>query len=133
MHCFTRGIKNGEQPDSAMLYRDSRECRVFDVRRYQLSKHLPSIVDGLPPRKCQHTGKGNFFVAEVLTEQGDKVDYEVFFQTSRSSKKGVVTLYVQSAYVRDEQHSSNRPKSKPINFFVILFNTLTNKPIKIPT
>jgi len=49
----------------------------------------------------------------------------------RAAKKGVVNLYVQSAYVRDAEHASNRPKKKPISFFVILFNTLHNKPIKI--
>ena len=36
MHCFTRGKKDGEKTDHALLYRDSRECRVFDFRRYQL-------------------------------------------------------------------------------------------------
>jgi hypothetical protein len=133
MHCFTRGIKDGENPDAALLYGDSRECRVFDFRRYALSKHLPAIVEGLHRRKCHHSGKGNFFVVEILTEEGEKVDYEIFFEASRSSKKGVVNLYVQSAYVRDVEHLDNRPKKKPIGFTVILFNTLNNKPIKIPT
>lgn len=110
-----------------------RECRVFDFRRYALSQYLPSIVEGLHQRKCHHSGKGNFFVVEILTEEGEKVDYEVFFEASRSSKKGVVNLYVQSAYVRDAEHAANRPKRKPINFSVMLFNTLNNKPIKIPT
>jgi hypothetical protein len=115
------------------LYRDSRECRIFDFRRYALSKHLPTIVEGLHQRKCQHSGKGNFFVVEILTEEGEKLDYEIFFEASRSAKKGVVNLYVQSAYVRDAEHAGNRPKKKPIGFTVILFNTLNNKPIKIPT
>jgi len=133
LHCFTRGIKEGEKPDAALLYPDSRECRVFDFQRYALSKHLPTIVEGLHQRKCQHSGKGNFFVVEVITEEGEKVEYDVFFAVSRSSKKGVVNLYVQSAYVRDAEHAGNRPKKKPIAFTVILFNTLNNKPIKIPT
>jgi len=133
MHCFTRGIKAGENPDAALLYKDSRECRVFDFRRYALSKHLPAIVEGLHQRKCQHSGRGNFFVVEILTEEGKKVEYDIFFEASRSAKKGVVNLYVQSAYVRDAEHAGNRPKQKPIGFTVILFNTLNNKPIKIPT
>jgi hypothetical protein len=133
MHCFTRGKKDGEKPDNALLYRDSRECRVFDFRRYQLSKHLPVIVEELHQRKCHHSGKGNFFIVEIVTEEGDKVEYDIFFEVSRTAKKGVVNLYVQSAYVRDAEHASNRPKKKPISFFVILFNTLHNKPIKIQT
>jgi hypothetical protein len=131
MHCFTRGKKDGERPDDALLYRDSRECRVFDFRRYQLSQHLPVIVEELYRRKCHHSGKGNFFVVEIVTEEGEKVEYDIFFAVSRAAKKGVVNLYVQSAYVRDAEHAGNRPKQKPVSLFVILFNTLHNKPIKI--
>ncbi len=131
MHCFTRGMKDGETPDAALLYRDSRECRIFDFRRYRLSKYLPAIVEELHKRKCYHSGRGNFFVVEIITEDGGRADYEIFFEASRSSTKGVVNLYVQSAYVRDTRHA-NRPKKKPIGLTVILYNTLNNKPIKIP-
>jgi hypothetical protein len=40
--------------------------------------------------------------------------------------------FIQSAYLRDANYASNRPERKPIGFFVILFNTLNNKPIKTP-
>jgi len=132
LHCFTRGIKEGEKPDKAFLYRDSREARVFDFRRYELSKNLLAIIEQLHEKKCYHSGKGNFFVVEIITEDGARQNYEIYFEASRSSRKGVVNLYVQSAYVRDEAHKGNRPKKKPIRFTVILFNTLTNKPINIP-
>jgi hypothetical protein len=35
LHCFTRGIKDGEQPDPALCYSDDRETRVFDFLRYE--------------------------------------------------------------------------------------------------
>jgi len=133
MHCFTRGIKPDETPDKSLLYVDSRESRVFDFRRYALSKNLPAIVKKLHSRKCHHSGKGNFFVVEILTDEGERLNYEIYFEASRSSKKGVINLYVQSAYVRDEAHRGNMPKKKKIGFTVILFNILNNKPIKIPT
>ena len=94
---------------------------------------MPAIVEELHQRKCHHSGKGNFFIVEIVTEEGEKAEYDIFFEVSRATKKGVVNLYVQSAYVRDAEHASNRPKKKPISFFVILFNTLHNKPIKIQT
>ena len=132
LHCFTRGIKEGEKPNESLLYRDSRECRVFDCQRYVLSKQLPAIVEGLPLRKCYHSGKGNFFVVEIITQDGNRQNYEIYFKASPASKKGVVNIYVQSAYVRDATHAGNRPHKKPIHFHVILFNTLTHKPINIP-
>lgn len=133
MHCFTRGVKQDEKPDRNLLYADSRESRVFDFRRYGLSKELPAIIKELHRRKCHHSGKGNFFVVEVITREGEHLDYEIYFEASRNTKRGAINLYVQSAYVRDAAHRSNTPKKKPIGFTIILFNILNNKPIKIPT
>ena len=72
-------------------------------------------------------------MVEVITQEGERLDYEIYFEASRGSKKGVINLYVQSAYVRDAAHGSNTPKMKPIGFTIILFNILNNKPIRIPT
>lgn len=131
IHCFTRKIKPGENPDQSLLYADTRESRVFDFRRYELSKGLLAIVDGLHRRKCHHSGKGNFFVVEIVNQEGELMDYEIYFDATRSSERGVVNLYVQSAYVRDEAHRGNTPRKKPIGFSIILFNILNNKPIRI--
>ena len=47
-HCFTRGFKQNEVPDPAMIYADARgDERIFDFGRYALSKHLPGIVSRL--------------------------------------------------------------------------------------
>ena len=132
LHCFTRGIVANEQIDKTLLYADRREQRVFDFQRYELSKLLPEIVADLPNRKCYHTGKGNFFCVELVDQRGVKIEYDVFFEASRTQTKALLRLFVQSAYVRDKKHKSNRPHKKPIGFFVILFNTLNQKPIKIP-
>ena len=130
LHCFTKGIGVNEQLDKDLLYSDSRETRIFDFRRYELSKRLPEIVRNLPTQKCYNTGKGNFFSVVVVGDDGQQVEYNIFFEASRSTRKGLV-LFVQSAYVRDAQHSS-RPQAKPIRFDVILFNILNNKPIRMP-
>jgi hypothetical protein len=66
-----------------------------------------------------------------VDETGTPVEYEIYFAASKSSRKGVVNLFVQSAYVRDPEHLANRPQRKPIRFHVILFNILNNIPIKI--
>jgi hypothetical protein len=132
LHCFTRGRGQKLPQENALLYQDDRETRVFDLARYELSKRLPEIIEGLAQRKCYHTGKGNFFSVEIVNENGEIVEYDIFFAASRSSTKGRINLFVQSAYVRDANYASNRPSRKPIGFYVILFNTLNNKPIKAP-
>lgn len=132
LHCFTRRIEVANPPDAALIYADNREPRVFDFRRYQLSRLLPDIIEDLPHGKCYHTGKGNFFSIEITEENGQRVEYNVFFAASRSSRKGVINLFVQSAYIRDPQFAMNRPDKRPIGFYVILFNTLNNRLIKPP-
>src|SRR5712691_5201902 len=128
-HCFTRGTEN-ETPDPALLYSDGRETRIFDFRRYELSHRLPAIVDGLMTCRCFHAERGNFFTIEIIDDQGNKIDYEVYFTASKSSKGGVIILYVQSAYIRDSAHRANRPQRKAIGFSVILYNTLNKIAIK---
>jgi hypothetical protein len=132
LHCFTRARGQNVPHENALLYGDDRETRVFDFVRYELSKRLPEIIEGLAQRKCYHTGKGNFFSVEIVREDGQVVEYDIFFAASRSSTKGKINLFVQSAYVRDADYASNRPHRKPVGFYVILFNTLNNRPIKTP-
>lgn len=134
LHCFTRGLKSGETLDPSFAYSDSRETRVFDLKRYELSKMLREIIKALPKVKCYHTGHGNFFTIHGLNPQNGLPEaYEIYFTASRSSKRpGTLNLFIQSAYVRDMAHAGSRPRQKPIGFFVILHNTLKSKPIHPP-
>ncbi len=67
----------------------------------------------------------------IIDQEGNSIEYDVFFTASRASRKrGVVNLYIQSAYARDVEHG-NRPRmTSPIGFYVILYNVLNNRPIK---
>lgn len=134
LHCFTRGIAKGESPNPDLCYGDSRETRIFDFRRYELSKRLPQIIAELAQRKCYHTGKGNFFIVELVdAASGSSEEYEVYFEASRSSTRGLLNVFVQSAYVRDQGHLSARPAPrKPIRIEILLHNVQAGKPIKMP-
>jgi hypothetical protein len=125
-HCFTRGLPGEGSVDDKLLYGDER--RIFDFQRYELSKLLPGIVEQLPHRECFHadTRQDNFF---SLEQQNGEATYEIYFKADRVGK-GRLKLFVQSAYLRDKQHDS-RPRSYKIGFFVILYNTLHQKPIKV--
>ncbi len=112
-----------------MVYADARHVRVFDFRRYELSKMLPKIVEGLPKRKCR-TGdrnKGNFFTVEVVEDGGKNFDYDVFFMVSKASEKGYLNLFIQSAYIRER---STLGHSTAISFLIILHKVLNKIPIK---
>jgi len=78
-HCFTHGIKHGEKIAEALIYWHGREQRLFDERRYHLSKRLPEIIRNLGSRKCYHTGRGNYSKVEFLNDNDVRAEYAIFF------------------------------------------------------
>ncbi|MFK5894908.1 MAG: hypothetical protein QM504_16940 [Pseudomonadota bacterium] len=131
MHCFTRKIEANDMPAKELLYSDSRETRCICFKRYEQSKILADIIQTLNNRKCMHTGHGNYLTIEIQGEGNESQNYEIYFTVSKSSKKGYLNLYIDSAYIRDREHGKP-PKNKPIKFYVIAFNTQAGKKIKIP-
>ena len=131
LHCFTRSPKPDERFSREWCYSDSRETRTFCLQRYELSKRLPEIINDLSRQRCYHTQKGNFFVVEILDTANEPRQYEVYFKASRPRLRGMLNLFVQSAYVRDKnvRHPS---LLKSVRLFVILHNTLIGKTIKAP-
>jgi hypothetical protein len=106
LHCFTRGRGQNVPYENSLLYKDDREIRVFDFVRYALSKRLPEIIEGLALRKCYHTGKGNFFSIEIVREDGEVLEYDIFFVASRSSRKGKINLLSLLQCVTNTSESS---------------------------
>lgn len=127
-HCFTEAVKPGDNP--ALFYAERREQRTFNVIRWELSRYLPTIIRGLMRRQVTHTHHGNFFVVELLSHAGDTVEYEVYFEVGQPS--GKLSLIVTSAFPRDPARIHTRAKRRPIAFGVILYNTLTGRPIRAP-
>jgi hypothetical protein len=127
LHCFSYSPE-GDDYDRTMVY-PATEFRVFDSYRYELSKRLPGIIEGLDTRVVRQTGRSNFITVEVIREDGGIVEYDVFFKVKKPGK-GRLELRVESAYVRDANYGSSRPAGKRIGFLVILHNTLNNLAIR---
>lgn len=129
-HCFTRGLPTDGKPhDAALRYDFEGDQRLFDQKRWELSKKLPTIIASMGERKCLLTDAGNFFTIIMMAEDGTELEYEIFFRTWKPGR-GRIHLHVESAYVREPEFGSSRPKAYPVSFFVILHNTLNGKPIK---
>ncbi|MCU7939909.1 MAG: hypothetical protein KZQ64_08115 [gamma proteobacterium symbiont of Bathyaustriella thionipta] len=130
LHCFTKSEKGQEQIDTDLLYRDNREVRVFDFRRYELSKNLRDIIEDIGRKKCFHTGHDNYFIIELLDQKNNKIEYEIYFTLSRGKK--ILNLYIQSAYSRDGEHRSGHKKKKPIRFVILAHNIQKGRKIVVP-
>ena len=131
MHCFTRNPKDGEQITTDSWYEGPKEKRVFCFDRYELSHQLPEIIKSTGNRVCWHTHHGNFFTVELTTKEGEEVEYEVYFDVTRATRRGWLHLIVQSAYVRTEEYKSTRPGKRKIRLDVIAYNRQQGKPIKL--
>jgi hypothetical protein len=130
-HCFTEDSKPGDDP--ALFYIDSvkRDPRTFNFKRWELSKHLPEIVKTLINRKVFHTGHKHLYTIEILQPDGERIQYEVYFDIYRPEREKRIHLKIASAFARD-QGIGNAARPKPIKFEFVLFNVQNRKPIKIP-
>lgn len=113
-HCYTRGDSSGQ--------------RVFDQRRYELSKLLPSIIAGLLSRRISFAPIDQR-VVNYLTLEGvsEGEDYEVYFDVFKRKGTRTLGLIVRSAYVRDRARLAERPKSKTVKFSTILYGVMNGK------
>jgi hypothetical protein len=132
IHCFSRGIADGEQVDVAQICRDGSEKRIFDRERYELSKQLAEIIRNIGSRKCFHTGKGNFFTIEYQDANGKRAEYSIYFRVERRQGSRRLVLKVESAYVNDKIPRSRRHPPAPISFSVIAHHISVGKKIKSP-
>ncbi len=130
MHCFTRKPLADEKIAADLWYVGPVEQRLFCFDRYELSHQLPEIIRSLGERPCWHTHHGNFFTIELTSQNGQKIEYEVYFDVTRATRKGWLNLVVESAYVRTEDHASTRPKKRKIRLDVIAHNKQTGKTIR---
>jgi hypothetical protein len=130
-HCFTRGLpRDGSAYDLTQRFDYEGDYRIFDVDRWELSKLLPGIIAKLPANKCQQSGHGNYFTIEMIAGDGRKIEYEVFFRVWKPGK-GRIYLHVDTAYIREEDYGSSRPKGMTIDFYVILYRLLRH-PLQHP-
>lgn len=130
-HCFTRDPLPGEVVEERRLYHHApKGPRIFCFKRHQYSLKLRETVASLNDRPCWKTGKGNFFTAEFMEESGEKVEYEVYFNVTKSNRKGWLNMNIQSAFVRTEEYESTQPLKRKIRLHVIAYNKQRGKVIR---
>lgn len=128
-HCFTKDSEElSTEKSQLIMYSAPRESRPFNFERYELSKHLPSIINSLGNRETLvcHAGYGNFATVKVLDANGSEVNYFVPFKVFKERKK--LRLHVPSAYPLYE----GTGKIRKVGFFVIAKNLLHGKKLPKP-
>lgn len=120
-HCVSKGPKTGATIDFSVLGYDHllidhrRNWRAFHPGRHRLSALLPQIIGSLHERPCLFTGHENFLTLELdqlLPGYPPGSQYEIYFSARRGTAPNSVRVFVESAYVRDEDAENDPYKFK---------------------
>lgn len=97
-HCFSETFDAARHGSNAVDVMDGRRRRVFSPLRYELSRTLPLIVQGLPFAHVYQTPEANFLRISNRADGGEG-DYRMFFRVKRGMDRGAeLRLFVESAY-----------------------------------
>lgn len=123
-HCFSDKYDPERHPENVVVVDERQQVRCFDRDRYELSKGLKALVEGLPGSKVYQTPESNF---AIITMQ-DGREYRVFFNARRDSKKKI-RLYVESAYPPDAEKFQVAPASsyQKVRFVALVDKVLSNE------
>ena len=127
-HCFAKDDGNLSEQDKEKLNYDARkDSRPFNLRRYELSKNLPDIINSLGNREIFvfHSGRENYATYKVVDDHGNEVDYIVYFSIYKEQKK--LRLHVSTGFPED----AGARKMKKVSIFALAHNALHGK--KMPT
>lgn len=110
-HCYSRGPSQGEAiPPELRIADGSRQMprdRIFDERRYALSRQLVACIDALIETQgiVHRSRHDNFFRIDTLQESANgiltPVSYYVFMSARKAAESGQakrIKVYVESAY-----------------------------------
>lgn len=125
-HAFTRSVGEDEQVPLDEIYPYPKDRRVFDDVRYNLSRHLPQIIETLPEQFCYHGGHSRYCSCKLKDEDGNEINYQVVYRVWK--KSGKMRFHIESAYPRPDGIG----RVKKVSFWVICHNLLRGKPMPKP-
>lgn len=126
-HCFSERTTNATHKDTLpRTHLAHNETRVFDKRRYELSKSLPKHISNLSTRSIV-LGRDNNYI-HVTLEDGE--DYAIFFVIHKHSAN-TCKMRVVSAYPLTKPHWKVK-QSGEMKFKTLVAKVLQGTPIKFP-
>ena len=126
-HVFTKQQNTTTINNSDEIYPfPSKDLRLFDKERYELSKYLPEIIKTLPEQFCYHGGYSRYCSCKIQRSDHEEIYYQVVFRTWK--ERGKMRFHIESAYPLQDKLG----KVKKVNFWVICHNLLRGKKLPKP-
>jgi hypothetical protein len=126
-HCFTEDEKPGH--DQALYYAlehhgGKQFRRMFNLNRWEFSRQLPAIIEGLLDRWVYFTNGQNFHIMNLVDANGLTVQYLIFFQVKPKDKG--LRLVLESAYPYDPALGGALPRNDNRARFSTILRKVSN-------
>jgi len=123
LHCFT---KNGTGHNISLMYADGRESQFICLERYEASRQLRNIMEGLGAGALIYLTQGeSFFTLDVMNNANGAVEpFKICMAIFREYR--VLRIHVTSAFfARTGEGSPGIPvKKKGFSIFKVALDTL---------
>jgi len=130
-HCFTQAPDKVPNATQEHYYTDKgrNDRRIFCPIRWEDSKRLPGIIQGLAGSNCFATRHHNYFavrsVANPVTDA-----YFVYF-AARLHSSSAIDLHVESAYVRSDA-ARVKQSARKVSFYTLLMKAWQGSQLRRP-
>jgi hypothetical protein len=130
-HCFSVAYDADRHQADVVDVWDRGQRRVFDQERYELSRGLRAIIEGLPSAPVFQTPEANF-VRIVAPGGNGPEEYRVYFNARRDRERGCdVSLFVESAYAPDCQSAVLKTAQlTKVRFAVLIDKTIRGEKLR---
>lgn len=134
-HCYTESVPPNECDPTPLIKDHNGFRRQFCKKRYSHSIGLRDILEAIHTRKCLFTGRNNWLIIELKNDNGNTVNYHVYFSIKRHrTQNNAVIIWIESAYIKDK--GTNAPKRgyghDRIHFAMLVRKILKGEPIRRP-
>ncbi|MCY0854048.1 hypothetical protein [Cupriavidus sp. D39] len=128
-HCYSRGPLVGEEVPTGFVVMDGAKARIFDWRRYHLSKNLPHVMASLfsGDATVRATHHHNFVQIELVEELADgikrEVNYYIFLRIRKHdvpNEPKLMKIRVETAFPEDLLYYDKPELGKPYSLKKIL-------------
>ena len=130
-HCFSETFDAEVHLGGEVDVWDRDKRRVFDQARYDLSKALPAIIQGLPTSAVFLTPESNF-VRITLPGGAAGAEYRMFFRITKAEKGSGsdLRLRVESAYNPTAGQAVPERDMTKVRFVVLVDKTLRGEKVQ---
>lgn len=134
MHCFAKEETPFNVP---VVFSDGRESKPVCMERYEASKQLRTIINGLHDVRLYKTDNEKFFTFHMMNSATNKIEpYKVcivFFKEKRLLRMHVLTAFFAREGLGSQDSPIDDKKVKSESFFKIAMDTKARpKNAKIP-